>query len=137
MQILLSTTGTEEKIPEKVLSAHDLLEIQSLIREIPVPQSVAEFAVRLVSSTRPGDDKATAMIKKYTRWGAGPRACQYLALAGKVHAALEGRFNVAKEDVVKAAHAVLRHRIILNYRAEADGLSPDDIISELLNEVKK
>ncbi|UDQ99476.1 AAA family ATPase [Lentisphaerae bacterium WC36] len=132
---ILQNTTTDQNIKlEKVASVEDLLEFQSIVRLIPVPTSVAEFAVKIVRATRPGADSKSA-TNKYLRWGAGPRACQYLALAGKVFAALDGRYNVAYEDIVKAAFPVLRHRVILNYHAEADGVSVEDIITQIINEI--
>jgi MoxR-like ATPase len=99
---------------------------------IPVPQSVAEYAVGLVCATRPGNGDTHEQVARYVRWGAGPRASQYLALAGKVLAVLAGRFNVAREDIAAAAPLVLRHRLIVNYRAEADGVTTDSIVAAIL-----
>jgi MoxR-like ATPase len=95
---------------------------------------VAEYAVRLVQSTRPDPQakRVLAAVHRYIRWGAGPRASQYLALAGKVLAVLDGRYNVAVEDIQRAAYPVLRHRIITNYHADADKLNPDDLIKRLI-----
>ena len=135
VEILLSTTMDEVQTPTKVLNARNFLELQTAIRRIPVPQSVARFIARLVRATRPTGPEASPLMKQYVRWGAGPRACQYLALAGKVHAALEGRFNVAVEDIHRMACPVLRHRVILNYRAEADARTADDLIAELLRDL--
>jgi MoxR-like ATPase len=136
VEILLTTTQDDEEKLNKVISAEEIVSIQSAVRHIPVAQSVAEYAVRLVGATRPDRDGAPALTNKYLRWGAGPRACQYLALAGKVYAALEGRFNVSVEDIKFAAESVLRHRIILNYHAEADNRTPENIIAELLETVQ-
>jgi MoxR-like ATPase len=97
-----------------------------------VPQSVAEYAVGLVCATRPGNGDTHEQVARYVRWGAGPRASQYLALAGKVYAVLAGRFNVAREDIATAAPLVLRHRLIVNYRAEADGVTTDSIVAAIL-----
>jgi MoxR-like ATPase len=97
---------------------------------------VAEYAVSLVQATRPGSDSAPDFIKRYLQWGAGPRASQYLALAGKAFAVLDGRFNVALEDIWRSAKLVLRHRLITNYRAEADHETADTIIDRLLQVVK-
>jgi len=135
VQILLSTTQNNSPQINKVVSAQQIIETQSALREIHIPHSVAEFAVKLASSTRPNNDNSHDFIKKYLRWGAGPRACQFLALAGKVYASLDGRFNVAYEDIVKAAHSVLAHRLVLNYHAEADLRTPYSIIDELLEKI--
>ena len=134
VEILKTTTVDESVELKKVMGAQELIDYQKVIRKIPVPPSVADYAVRLVQATRP-DAKAIpplAAIHRYIRWGAGPRASQFLALAGKVMAVLDGRYNVAIEDVQRAAYPVLRHRIISNYHAEADKLSTDDLIERLI-----
>ncbi len=131
VDILLSTTQDHQEPLYKVIDAEEMVALQSAVRCVPVPRSVAEYTVKLVSATRPGPNSPD-FIDKYIRWGAGPRACQYLALAGKVHAALDGRFNVAIEDIQRSAHSVLRHRVMINYQAEADMLTPENIIDQLL-----
>ena len=134
VEILRTTTTDDAPELDQVMSAADLIEYQKVVRKIPVPPSVAEYAVRLVQATRP-DPLAIppfAAVHRYIRWGAGPRASQYLALAGKVLAVLDGRYNVAVEDIQRAAYPVFRHRIIANYHAEADKLSTDDLIQRLL-----
>jgi len=103
---------------------------------VPVPESVASYAVSLVQATRPNGAKPLDFIKRYVQWGAGPRASQYLALAGKAFAVLDGRFNVAREDIARASKLVLRHRLITNYRAEADNRTVDSIIDELLKTLR-
>jgi MoxR-like ATPase len=132
VQILLRTTTALEPVIKTVLGGEKIIALQNAVRAVPVPQSVAEFAVNLVHSTRPDSPQATERVKRYVRWGAGPRASQYLALAGKVIAVLAGRFNVSVEDIIEAAPMVLRHRVLLNYRAEADGVNADAIVAELL-----
>jgi MoxR-like ATPase len=131
VDILLRTTTATDTAPSVVLSGEKILATQRAIRSMPVPQSVAEYAVDLVRNTRPDSGAASETVKRYVRWGAGPRASQFLALAGKVHAALDGRLNVAREDIAAAAPLVLRHRLILNYRAEADAMTADKIIAEI------
>ena len=121
---------------KKVLTGENLLALQHCVKQIPVPTSVAEYAVDLVQSTRPVSASAPDFIKKYIQWGAGPRASQYLALAGKALAVLDGRFNVAREDIAMSAKLVLRHRLITNYRAEADRITVDGIIDKLLASAK-
>ncbi|NOY75319.1 MAG: AAA domain-containing protein [Kiritimatiellaeota bacterium] len=135
VEVLLTTTRDNEERLEKVVGADEIIALQTAIRHIPVPRSVAEYTVKLVSATRPNAEGTPDFINKYLRWGAGPRACQYLALAGKVHAAMKGRFNVALDDIKNAAYSVLRHRIILNYQAEADMRTPENVIEELLGGV--
>jgi MoxR-like ATPase len=136
IQILLETTRNEPAALSKVLTGENLLALQQCVRQIPVPNSVAEYAVDLVQATRPASPTAPEFIKKYVQWGAGPRASQYLALAGKALAVLDGRFNVAREDIVASAKLVLRHRIITNYRAEADQVTVDSLIDQLLATIK-
>src|SRR5476649_864813 len=136
IQILLETTRDDAKTVNKVLTGETLLALQHCVRQIPVPASVAEYAVDLVQSTRPASPTAPDFIKKYVQWGAGPRASQYLALAGKALAVLDGRFNVAREDIAASAKLVLRHRLITNYRAEADQVTVDGLIDQLLASTK-
>jgi MoxR-like ATPase len=136
VQILLTTTGDDLAPLEKIWTGEELLALQRAMRQVPVPETVAHYAVALVQSTRPESSTAPDFIKRYVQWGAGPRASQYLALAGKVFAVLDGRFNVAREDIQHAAKLVLRHRIITNYRAEADKQTVDALIDRLLETVK-
>jgi MoxR-like ATPase len=136
IQILQETTRDDVKTVSKVLKGEDLLALQHCVRQIPVPASVAEFAVDLVQATRPNSGTSPDFIQKYVQWGAGPRASQYLALAGKALAVLDGRFNVAREDIVASAKLVLRHRMITNYRAEADRVTVDSLIDKLLAAMK-
>ncbi|MGO8766869.1 MAG: AAA family ATPase [Limisphaerales bacterium] len=136
VQILLTTTGDETAPLEKIWNGEELLRLQRVVRQVPVPETVAHYAVALVQATRPESSTAPDFIKRYVQWGAGPRASQYLALAGKVFAVLDGRFNVAREDIKCAAKLVLRHRIITNYRAEADKHTVDALIDRLLGVVK-
>jgi MoxR-like ATPase len=135
VQILLTTTGDEAAPLEKIWTGEELLALQRAVRQVPVPETVAHYAVALVQATRPETTTAD-FIKRYVQWGAGPRASQYLALAGKVFAVLDGRFNVAREDIQRAAKLVLRHRIITNYRAEADKQTVDALIDRLLETAK-
>jgi MoxR-like ATPase len=135
VRILLETTRDDLPQLEKVWTGDDLLALQHAVRQIPVAQSVADYAVSLVQATRPAQAGAPDFVKRYLQWGAGPRASQYLALAGKAFAVLDGRFNVAKEDIRRSAKLVLRHRLITNYRAEADGHTADSLIEKLLDAV--
>lgn len=135
VQILLTTTGDETAPLERIWSGEELLALQRAVRQVPVPETVAHYAVSLVQATRP-ESGAIEFIQRYVQWGAGPRASQYLALAGKAFAVLDGRFNVAREDIKRAAKLVLRHRIITNYRAEADKQTADGLIDRLLETVK-
>jgi len=121
---------------EKVLTAAEILAFQEAVMAVPVPDTVAEYAVKLVRATRPDDGAAPEAVKKYLRWGAGPRACQHLGRAARIMAVTQGRFNVAREDIAAVACPVLRHRLIANYSAEADGVRTDDIIAEILNRMQ-
>lgn len=132
IDILLRTTVSSSSELSKLLNGEQILSLQQAIRAVPVPASVAEFAVRLVQATRPQAASAPDFVKRYLQWGAGPRASQYLALAGKVLAVLDGRFNVAREDIVQASKLVLRHRLITNYHAEADQITTDSLIEKLV-----
>ncbi|MBT3292440.1 MAG: AAA family ATPase, partial [Victivallales bacterium] len=112
-----------------------LREIQSLVRQVPVSENVISYAVRLVNSTRPTGECAPDFVREKVKWGAGSRASQALILAGKAKALLEGRYNVACEDVRALASPVLRHRVITNFHADAEGITSDDIVSQLLETV--
>jgi MoxR-like ATPase len=136
VRILLETTGSTPPPLNRLWNAQEMLDLQHGVRAVPVPQSVAEYAVSLVQATRPGVASTPEFITRYVQWGAGPRASQYLALAGKAFAVLDGRFNVAREDIQRAAKLVLRHRILTNYRAEADGQSVDLLIERLLESIR-
>lgn len=136
VEILLSTTVDKNATLNKLLDGERILALQYAVRQIPVPRSVADYAVDLVQATRPGHDSSPDFIRRYLQWGAGPRASQNLALAGKVLAVLDGRFNVAKEDIIEAAPLVLRHRLLTNFHAEAESRNVDDIITDLIQHVK-
>lgn len=126
-----TTTNIEQKV-SAILSAAQIIEVQRLIRKIPVADNVIEYAVRLVGKTRPKSDAATAMVKSYLDWGAGPRASQNLILAAKAHAAVQGKYSPDIEDVKAVAMPILAHRIVKNYKAEAEGISIADIVNSLL-----
>ncbi len=133
--IVSQTTTYREADIEPVLNAEQIIELQDLVREVPVPDGVLSSAVELVTKSRPQSDNAPNFIKKYMSWGAGPRASQYLILGGKARALMHGRYNVTEEDIKVLAKPVLRHRIVNNYAAEADGLSPDKLIEMLLDQM--
>lgn len=130
--IVKATTSNHKNDLNKVLSGEEILFFQDLIRRIPVADNVLEYAVNLASSTRPGTEKASNMVNDYLGWGAGPRASQYLVVGAKCHAALSGKYSPDIEDVQAVALPILRHRIVRNYKAEADGYSIEKIIQELL-----
>ncbi len=126
-----TTSDTQQKITP-MFTAAEILEIQHLVRRIPVPDKVVEYAVELVNSTRPKIEGASNFVNQYLDWGAGPRASQNLILAAKAHAAVNGKFSPDIEDVKAVAMGILRHRIIKNYKAEAEGISETDIIEKLM-----
>lgn len=132
IKIVELTTGSGLPEPGKVLAAEEIIEFQNFIRTLPVMPAMYEYAVKLARSSRPDNADAHPWARKYVTWGAGPRASQYLVLGAKCHAALNGRPSPVMEDLRAVAHAVLRHRIVRNYKAEAEGISVDDIIAELL-----
>jgi MoxR-like ATPase len=126
-----TTTDTRVELNE-ILNAQEIIEYQNLIRRIPVADNVMEYAVKLVGKTRINSDGAPKIAKDYITWGAGPRASQYLIVGAKCHAAIRGKYSPDIEDVKAVAKAILRHRLVRNYRAEAEGYSMDRIIEELL-----
>ena len=117
---------------KKVLNGTQILNFQHLIKKIPVADNVTEYAVKLVSKTRPNTLYSDEKVNQYISWGAGPRASQYLVLASKCHAAINGKFSPDIEDVKAVAVPILRHRIVKNYKAEAEGFTVESIIKELL-----
>jgi len=135
IEIVETTTSAYAPDLERVLDATEIIELQRLVRRVPVPRHVVEYAVRLVRTTRPGGDGTPDFIKDWVSWGAGPRASQYLILGAKTRAILQGRYTPSCDDVRAVARPVLRHRIITNFNAEADGITSVDIIDRLLNEV--
>ena len=136
MEIVKRTTIGAGKTLSPVLSGDDLIAIQQLIRAMPVADQVIAEAVTLTTSTRPKEDTPAETTKQYIEWGAGPRASQYLILAAKAFALMEGRAAPERQDVLAAAPSVLSHRIVTNYRATGEGLTASDVIAALLAERK-
>ncbi len=132
IEIVKETTDDEEASIQPLFNAEEILAVQHLVRRIPVPNNVVEYAVKLVNSTRPGTPASSQYINQYLDWGAGPRASQNLVLGAKGHAAVRGKFSPDIEDVQAVAYGILRHRIIKNYKAEAEGITEEDIINHLL-----
>jgi MoxR-like ATPase len=132
VEVVKQTTSDEPAEVNAVWSAQEILELQHLIRRIPVADNVIEYAVMLASKTRPGSTQATAMVNDYIDWGAGPRASQNLILGAKAHAAIHGKYSPDIEDVQAVAHSILNHRIVKNYKAEAEGITERKLIDELL-----
>jgi MoxR-like ATPase len=139
LEIVRRTTARREVTVEHVLDAQQVMQIQSVVRDVPVADNVIRYALRLVRATRKPSrgqpDLRPDFIRQYLAWGAGPRASQYLILAGKARAILQGRSHVQPDDIRAVAHPVLRHRLITNYNAEADGVSTEDLIDRLLQNV--
>ena len=131
-EVLTRTTEGTQVVPRKVLDGTALAEFQALVREVPVASHVKDYAVRLVLGTHPGGAGAETSVTRYLRFGSSPRGAQCLILAGKVRALVEGRFQVSLEDVAAAVPSVLRHRLLLNYEAEADRVDADAVLAELL-----
>jgi MoxR-like ATPase len=134
--ILRSTTGADFEPLRPVIDGHETRALQRLVRDIPAADAALRFAARLARATRPAESDASETVKKYVRWGAGPRAGQALILGAKAHALLAGRFAVSPADIVRVARPVLRHRILPNFAAEAKGITVEQIIAELLEDVK-
>ncbi|MCM8527714.1 MAG: MoxR family ATPase [Lentisphaeraceae bacterium] len=134
-EVRMVSETTSTKVPEinKIFDAQEIIEIQNIVRQVPVSENVVRYAVNLVGATRPTTEKAPDFVKKHLRWGAGSRASQALILAGKARALLHGRYNVAIEDVKALAGPVLRHRIVTNFNADAEGITVEDIIKKLLD----
>ena len=130
VEVIDRTTGKESPQPDQILSGADILEMSALARQVPIASHVKEFAARLVLATHPGEGSEVA--KKFLRYGSSPRGAQSLVLAGKILALSKGRYNVAFNDVKEAAFPALRHRLILNFEAEAEGVRPDAIIEKIL-----
>jgi len=131
VEVVKATTSGETAAVNKLFTAEEIIDFQKLIRRIPVADNVVEYAVTLVGKTRPKSQAATEMIKNYIDWGAGPRASQNLILGAKAYAALHGKFSPDIEDVQKVAIGILRHRLIKNYKAEAEGLTIEEIVASL------
>jgi MoxR-like ATPase len=131
LTIVKNTTSNQVVQLEKIITAAEIQYFQKLIRNIPITDNVLEYAVKLVAKTRPNTELASEAINNYISWGAGPRASQFLVLGAKCHAAISGKYAPDIEDVQAVAEAILRHRIVRNYRAEAEGLSIEKIIKDL------
>ena len=136
-QILLSTTGRDGQMLDGILDAESVIKAQDLVRQVPVSEYVAKYAARLCRATRPKSDDAPDFVKKFVRYGCGPRAGQSLIFAAKAHVVLNGRFNVSCDDIRKYALPVLRHRLILNFAAASEGLDTDAMIKKLLEAVSE
>jgi MoxR-like ATPase len=132
MQVVKTTTNDEIPTVNSLFNANEILDIQHLVRRIPVPDNVVEYAVKLVNNTRPGLASSSEYVKQYLDWGAGPRASQNLIMGAKAHAAVNGKYSPDIEDVQAVTMGILRHRIIKNYKAEAEGITEEDIVNHLI-----
>ena len=132
VHVVKNTTSDKSEVVSALFNAAEILDFQQLVRRIPVTDNVVEYAVRLVGKTRPKADAASDLVKNYIDWGAGPRASQNLILAAKAHAAISGKFSPDIENVKAVAIGILRHRMIKNYKAEAEGITIEKIIEDLL-----
>lgn len=132
VEVVKNTTSARKPELRHILGSEEILAFQQVIRKIPVSDNVLEYAVGLVSKTRRGTPRATKEANNYLEWGAGPRASQYLVLGAKCHAAIRGKYSPDMEDVQAIANLVLRHRIVRNYKAEAEGVTEENIIEALL-----
>ncbi|HSI69761.1 MAG TPA: MoxR family ATPase [Gillisia sp.] len=131
VNVVKKTTSNEKVNISPLFTASEIIEIQELIRRVPVADNVVEYAVNLVGKTRPQSKSAPEIVRNYVDWGAGPRASQNLVLAAKAHAAVNGKFSPDIEDIQAVAKGILRHRVIKNYKAEAEGISEEKIITSL------
>ncbi len=132
IQVVKNTTSDYNPALDKILTSEQIIAYQQLIRRIPIPDNVLQYAVNLSTKTRPNTPLATEMVNNYLSWGAGPRASQFLVVGAKCHAAFNGKYAPDIEDVKAVAPAILRHRIVKNYKSEAEGVSVEKIISSLL-----
>ncbi len=137
VEILARTTGKEAPTAGKVANAEMILRMGELVRQTPVASHVSDYVARLVVATHPDHPSAAPMVKQFVRYGASPRAAQSIILGAKVVSVMSGRYNVAFEDIAIVASAALRHRLLLNFEGQAEGVSPDDITAELLKTVPK
>ncbi len=135
-EIVASTTSSQEPVLNKVIRADKILKLQELVRMVPASSHVIRYAVKLVRGSRPQESEALPFVKEWTEWGAGPRASQYFVLAAKARAVMDGRYVASTEDIRAVVPSILRHRIITNFKAQAEGISSLDIIDRLLKEVE-
>ena len=132
LQIVKNTTGDRNYKPQVILTSEEIVEFQQLVRRVPVTDNVVEYAVKLVHQTRPDSNMAAEQAKQYLEWGAGPRASQHLIMGAKCNALLNGKYSPDIEDVKAVAVPILRHRLVRNFKAEAQGITVEQIVKELL-----
>ena len=134
-EIVASTTSSQQPVLNKVIRADKILKLQELVRKVPASSHVIRYAVKLVRASRPQEAEALPFVKEWTEWGAGPRASQFFVLAAKARAVMDGRYVASTEDIKAVVPSILRHRIITNFKAQAEGISSLDVIARLLQEV--
>ena len=132
LEVIKRTTSDQQPVLDKILNAQQIIEYQQLIRKIPVTDNVMEYAVKLVSKSRPNTPLSSQSVNQFLAWGAGPRASQYLVIGAKCHAAINGKYSPDIEDVKAVALPILRHRLVKTYQADAEGISIEQIIQQLL-----
>ena len=135
VSVVTKTTGAARAVPNRILGGPDILAFQELVREVVVSEEVARYAVRLVDASRPGRPNSFDFVQKWVRWGGGLRASQALSLGGKARALMHGRYNVSVSDIRALAPAILRHRVITNFYAESEGVTPETVVERLLESV--
>ena len=134
--VLIRTTDQVEPEPNVVMNGEEVMEMRKLTREVPIASSVRDYAVRCVLATHPKGEFATDMTNQFVRYGSSPRGAQGLILSGKIRALLDGRFNVSFDDIRQSVKPVLRHRLILNFEGEAEGMTTDHILDDILEKVQ-
>ncbi len=137
VKVVCQTTATEPEPIKQVFTGEDLLRFRGVVRKVPVAEDVVRYAVRIAAASRPGPDNSLNFVNEWVTWGAGLRASQYMVLGAKARALLYGRSHVRFEDIQALAHPVLRHRVLINYRAEAEGVVIENIVDRLLKSVKE
>ncbi|MGD0898492.1 MAG: MoxR family ATPase [Thermoguttaceae bacterium] len=134
-RVIFQTTADEEGEVTAILDRDQILALQHVVRRIPVSEHVVDYVLRLVRATRVNQADAPQFVRDHVSWGAGPRACQCLVLAGKAHAAIHGRYHVATDDITAVAKPALRHRIVMNFNADAEGFSADRLVERLIETI--
>ena len=137
LQIMRKTTSGVNVELDQVLDGKKIIRLQEIVRKVPIADHVLKYAYEITKSTRPGSEKVPDFVKEYVSWGAGPRASQYLVLGGKARAILNGQYYVSCDDIEAVARPVLRHRIVVNFTAEAEGINTDEIVNRILKAVSK
>ena len=135
--IVMMTTANEEKLLEKVTNGDEIIKMRQIAREIPIAKPVLEFAVKLVLATHPKSHNAPEITKKYVRFGSSPRGAQAIISAARIRALLDGRYNVAFEDIKYVAYPALRHRVFINFEGVSEGIEPDNLIGDIMKAIDK